>query len=246
MKVLKSLKRFMGMAVIASALTSCFDFTSTESYTLIADFEYGSALTLRPDSTYYAEKGYGIAYNYLAFCHNIDPSTYEFMGGFRVSALPRVEDQEAAKILDMTWRANADPAKNIYMVNYLSAQRPSYDIEFMAPSTGTCIMKVCQVTNTVKVAQEIASKFQRNDKLTLIATGYKDGQMTGSAQIDLADYTQNDKSGQPKDSIVSKWTNFDLSALKSVDKINFALVSTKSVSQYFCLDNVVADIAIEY
>ena len=132
------------------------------------------------------------------------------------------------------------------MVNYLSAQRPSYDIEFMAPSTGTCIMKVCQVTNTVKVAQEIASKFQRNDKLTLIATGYKDGQMTGSAQIDLADYTQNDKSGQPKDSIVSKWTNFDLSALKSVDKINFALVSTKSVSQYFCLDNVVADIAIEY
>ena len=107
-------------------------------------------------------------------------------------------------------------------------------------------MKLCQVTNTGKVAEEIASKFQRGDKLTLVATGYKDGQMTGKAEFELADYTQNDKSGQPKDSIVSKWTNFDLSALQVVDKINFALVSTKSIPMYFCLDNVVADIAIEY
>jgi hypothetical protein len=132
------------------------------------------------------------------------------------------------------------------MVNYLSSQRPTHDIEFMAPSSGTCTMRMCQVTNTVKVAQEIASTFQRGDKLTLVATGYKGGQMTGKAEINLADYTQNDKSGQPKDSIVSKWTNFDLGALASIDKINFALVSTKSVSQYFCLDNVIADIAIEY
>jgi hypothetical protein len=107
-------------------------------------------------------------------------------------------------------------------------------------------MKLCQVTNTTKVAEEIAATFQRGDKLTLVATGYKGGQMTGKAEINLADYTQNDKSGQPKDSIVSKWTNFDLGALASIDKINFALVSTKSVSQYFCLDNVIADIAIEY
>ena len=63
MKNLKLFKRFMSMAVIAVALTSCFDFTSSENYTLIANFEYGSELTLRSDSTYYAEKGYAIGYN---------------------------------------------------------------------------------------------------------------------------------------------------------------------------------------
>jgi hypothetical protein len=105
---------------------------------------------------------------------------------------------------------------------------------------------MCQVTNTVKVAQEIASTFQRGDKLTLVATGYKGGQVTGTAEINLADYTQNDKSGQPKDSIVSTWTSFNLASLQQVDKVSFALVSTKSVQQYFCLDNVVADIYFEY
>ena len=256
MKVVKTIKRFMGMAAIAFALTSCFDFTSSENYTLVANFEYGSDLTLRADSTYYAEKGYAIGYNYLAFCHKIDASTYEYKGGFRISALEGVYDPEPKEEgtetqpevlnLDMTWRAHSIKGVNTYMVYYMSSQRPTYDIEFLLPTSGTCTMKMCQVTNTAKVAEEIAATFQRGDKLTLVATGYKGGQMTGKAEINLADYTQNDKSGQPKDSIVSKWTNFDLGALASIDKINFALVSTKSVSQYFCLDNVIADIAIEY
>ena len=255
MKVLKSFKRLMGMAVVAIALTSCFKYGNSENYTLVANFEYGSDLTLRPDSTYYAEKGFGIGFNYLAFCHNVDPATYEFLGGFRISAQqgqydpePKEETEVQQEVLplDMTWRAHSIKGVNTYMVHYMSAQKPSSDIEFLLPTTGTCTMKLCQVTNTGKVAEEIASKFQRGDKLTLVATGYKDGQMTGKAEFELADYTQNDKSGQPKDSIVSKWTNFDLSALQVVDKINFALVSTKSIPMYFCLDNVVADIAIEY
>ena len=246
MKVLKSLKRFAGMAVIAFALTSCFDFTSTESYTLVADFEYGTDLVTRPDSTYYPEQGYGVPYNYLVFCHNVETTTYEFLCGFRVSTLQGVNNPEADKTLNMTWRANTEPRANTYMVNYLSSQRPTHDIEFMAASSGTCTMRMCQVTNTVKVAQEIASTFQRGDKLTLVATGYKGGQVTGTAEINLADYTQNDKSGQPKDSIVSTWTSFNLASLQQVDKVSFALVSTKSVQQYFCLDNVVADIYFEY
>ena len=256
MKNLKLFKRFMSMAVIAVALTSCFDFTSSENYTLIANFEYGSELTLRSDSTYYAEKGYAIGYNYLAFCHSVETSTYEFLGGFRVSGLegvynpePKEEETEiqpVVKALDMTWRAHSIKGTNTYLVYKFGSTRPTNDVEFLLPTNGTCTMKMCQVTNTGKVAEEIAATFQRGDKLTLIATGYKGGQMTGSAEFALADYTQNDKSGQPKDSIVSKWTNFDLSTLKSIDKINFALVSTKSVSQYFCLDNVVADISLEY
>ena len=247
MKLFTTLNRIIGIAVIACALNSCFNYVNTESYTLVANFEYGSDLTVRPDSTYYAEKGIGIGYNYLAFCHNIDPSTYDFLGGFRISILKGLYGtQTGDKTLDMTWRAHCLPATNTYMVYQITDRRPEADIQFLMSTVGTCSMRSCQVTNTAKVAEEIAAKFQRGDKLTLIATGYKDNQMTGKAEIELADYTQNDKAGQPKDSIVSSWTNFDLSTLKQVDKINFALVSNVSVPLYFCLDNVVADISLEY
>ena len=257
MNVLKSVKRFVGAASIAFALTSCFDNANNEAYTLLANFEYGSELSLRPDSTYYSETGYAIGFNYLAFCHNVDASTREFLGGFRVSALQGVynpddekeeteQAQQEVKPLDMTWRAHSIPGKNTYLVYNYSSSRPSADIEFLKPTFGSCTMRMCQVTNTTKVAEEIAEKFQRGDKLTLFVTGYKNNQMTGTAEFNLADYTQNDKNGQPKDSIVSKWTNFDLSALQQVDKVNFALVSTVSLPLYFCLDNVVVDIALEY
>ena len=103
------------------------------------------------------------------------------------------------------------------------------------------------MTNTAKVAEEIAAKFERNDKMVLKATGYKDGKQTGTAEIALADYTQNDKSGQPKDSIVSTWTTFDLSRLQAVDIVKFEIEnpSGKNIPKYFCIDNVVADIALD-
>ena len=179
--------------MIAVALTSCFDFTSSENYTLIANFEYGSELTLRSDSTYYAEKGYAIGYNYLAFCHSVETSTYEFLGGFRVSGLEGVydpepkeeetESQPVVKALDMTWRAHSIKGANTYLVYKFGSTRPTNDVEFLLPTNGTCTMKMCQVTNTGKVAEEIAATFQRGDKLTLIATGYKGGQMTGSESL---------------------------------------------------------------
>lgn len=266
MKFLSSVIKVAGIAAVAFALSSCFKSNYSESYTLVANFEYGKALELRKDSTYFAQDGFGIGFNYLAFCHNIDPTTREYKGGFRLSALegqirPVKQENESNESevtesetveLDMVWRAHSVPGANTYLVYYLTKDRPEHDIEFLLPTNGTCIMKACQVTNTAKVAEEIAGKFGRGDKLTLKAVGYKDGNETGKAEIALADFTQNDKAGQPKDSIVSKWTTFDLSALQSVDKVIFELeVSSlteemKDVQKYFCLDNVVADIALEY
>lgn len=259
MRTLRGIIKFMSIAVSALAISSCFDSTYSESYTLIASFEYGKQVTLRPDSTYFSTTGYAIGFNYLAFCHNVDPQTREYKGGFRLSALegqikPIKEDegdgtQTAAEqpALDMTWRAHSVPGANMYMVYYMSQERPDSDIEFLMPTRGTCVMKACQVTNTAKVAENIAAKFERGDKLLLKAVGYKDGKETGTAEMELADYTQNDKSGQPKDSIVSAWTTFDLSKLQVVDKIKFELenLSGKSIPMYFCVDNVVADIALD-
>ena len=259
MKILRVIINFIGVAVSALAISSCFDSTYSESYTLIASFEYGKQVTLRPDSTYFSTTGYAIGFNYLAFCHNVDPQTREYKGGFRLSALegqikPIKEDegdgtQAAAEqpALDMTWRAHSVPGANMYMVYYMSQERPDSDIEFLMPTRGTCVLKSCHVTNTAKVAEEIAAKFERNDKMVLKATGYKDGKQTGTAEIALADYTQNDKSGQPKDSIVSTWTTFDLSRLQAVDIVKFEIEnpSGKNIPKYFCIDNVVADIALD-
>lgn len=261
MKFFSGVIKVAGIAALAFALSSCFKSNYSESYTLIANFEYGKMLELRKDSTYFAQDGFGIGFNYLAFCHNIDPTTKEYKGGFRLSALegqirPVKEEVEKNEqettsedvVLDMVWRAHSVPGANTYMVYYMSQDRPEHDIEFLVPTNGTCVMKACQVTNTAKVAEEIAGKFGRGDKLMLKAVGYKDGKETGKAEIALADYTQNDKSGQPKDSIVSQWTTFDLSALQAVDKVKFELevFSEKDVQKYFCIDNVVADITLEY
>lgn len=251
--------------MLAFALTSCLDSNYSQSYSLIANFEYGNSVKFRADSTYYAEGAYAIGYNYLAFCHTLDQTTQEFQGGFRLSALEgqirpaKVEDEsseqttpseslsgEEVVLLGNTWRVHAAPAVNTYMVYHMNAYRPEYDIAFLVPTNGTCLIKSCQVANTAAVAEEIAEKFERGDRLVLKATGYKDGKETKTVEINLADYTQNDKSGQPKDSIVSRWTTLDLSSLQLVDKVKFEMESTKKVQQYFCMDNMEADITLEY
>ena len=265
MNILRNTIKLVGAVVLAFALTSCLDSNYSQSYSLIANFEYGNSVKFRADSTYYAEGAYAIGYNYLAFCHTLDQTTQEFQGGFRLSALEgqirpaKVEDEsseqttpseslsgEEVVLLGNTWRVHAAPAVNTYMVYHMNAYRPEYDIAFLVPTNGTCLIKSCQVANTAAVAEEIAEKFERGDRLVLKATGYKDGKETKTVEINLADYTQNDKSGQPKDSIVSRWTTLDLSSLQLVDKVKFEMESTKKVQQYFCMDNMEADITLEY
>ena len=265
MNILRNTIKLVGAVVFAFALTSCLDSNYSQSYFLIANFEYGNNVKFRADSTYYAEGAYAIGYNYFAFCHTLDQTTQEFQGGFRLSALEgqirpaKVEDEsseqtnpseslsgEEVVLLGNTWRVHAAPAVNTYMVYHMNAYRPEYDIAFLVPTNGTCLIKSCQVANTAAVAEEIAEKFERGDRLVLKATGYKDGKETKTVEINLADYTQNDKTGQPKDSIVSRWTTLDLSSLQLVDKVKFEMESTKNVQQYFCMDNMEADITLEY
>ena len=272
MNILRNTIKLVGAVVLAFALTSCLDSNYSQNYSLIANFEYGNSVKFRADSTYYAEGAYAIGYNYLAFCHTLDQTTQEFQGGFRLSALEgqirpaKVEDEsseqttpseslsgEEVVLLGNTWRVHAAPAVNTYMVYHMNAYRPEYDIAFLVPTNGSCLIKSCQVANTAAVAEEIAEKFERGDRLVLKATGYKDGKETKTVEINLADYTQNDKTGQPKDSIVSTWTTFDLSSLQLVDKVKFDMVCERNTDEpsinlqkYFCLDNLEADITLEY
>lgn len=254
----KIIRLFFGVG-IACMFTSCLTSTYSESYMLVANFEYGSTLKLRADSTYYAENGFSIPYNYLAFCHEVDADTKENIGGFRLSALEglikpqkeedsdeETESTESIPVLGLTWRAHSFAGANTYMVYHMSQDRPSYDIEFLLPTTGTCVLKSCMITNTAEVAEDVTGKFERGDKMVLTAVGYKGGAETGRASFALADYTQNDKIGQPKDSIVSRWTLFDLSALGAIDRVKFGIEASKDVQKYFCLDNMIAEIAISH
>ena len=255
------MKKILIYIIALISLTSCLDGVGySTSYHVLATFEYeASDVKYRADSTYYSSAdAYGMGWNYLCFSHKVNMDG-DFLGGFRLSQLEgqikpeKGEDAtddrlESLLPLDMTWRVHSAPSKNSYMVFWQGASMPDLHIMFFLPTniSGSCTVKSCFVCNTAKVAAEVKEKFERDDKLTLTATGYLDKKKTGSAEIALADYTQNDKSGSPKDSIVSTWTAFDLSKLGAVDEVRFEMTGTKSVSHYFCLDDFLASISIEY
>ena len=256
------MKKIIVYIIALISLTSCLDGTGySTTYQVIASFEYeASDVTYRADSTYFSSAdALGLGWNYLCFCHEVDQNG-DFLGGFRLSQLEgqiknadgedaAADQTEQAEQLDMTWRVHNVPYQNSYMVFWQGMSMPDSHVMFFLPSnvSGSCSVKACYVCNTAKVAAEVKEKFERGDKLVLKATGYLEKQETGSAEIALADYTQNDKNGVPKDSIVSVWTTFDLSKLGTVDEVRFEMNSgTKDISKYFCLDDFLASISMEY
>ena len=93
----------------------------------------------------------------------------------------------------------------------------------------------------VEVTDSIKANFQLGDKMTLKAVGYLDDVETGSAEFTLAEYTAQ------KDSIVSTWTQFDLSKLGSVDKVELEVMSTReNVPTNVCIDDVVSNVSVSY
>lgn len=75
---------------------------------------------------------------------------------------------------------------------------------------------------------------------TLIATGFDaQGQQTGQALLDLADYRVPD--GEPASHIVSQWVWMDLSSLGEVGRVEFSVDASDGGwgwPQYFALDNL--------
>ena len=253
------MKKIFVYIIVVISLVSCLGGPSyNSSYQVIATFEYGNDVKWRADSAYYSSSdALGLGWNYLLFAQKVENSG-EFVGGFRLSQLEgqikEVKEGEEsgapadeAVPLDMIWRVHNKPYKNSYLVFWQGPSTPESHISFMNTANGTCSMGACYVCNTAKVAEEVKEKFVRGDKLTLKATGYLEKKVTGTAEIALADYTQNDKTGAPKDSIVSVWTVFDLKKLGYVDEVKFEMQSgDKDISKYFCIDDLLATISLEY
>lgn len=241
------------LLVLSAALmaVSCFDIDpkSEESYTLVASFEYTGmnyVETFGADSLFFdnSKEGMGIGFNNLAFYHKLNAGKTDVLGGFLASYLSPRRAEKGGDNANRAYVINPKYTRNTYLVyrkNPQDANMPEHDVAFLQKSYGTCEMVVCYVTNTVEVADSVAANFGLDDRLTLTATGYHAGVKTGEAKIDLADFSAQ------KDSIVSKWTAFDLKKLGSVEYVEFSLHSTKpDVPLNFCLDEMVSSINISY
>lgn len=239
------MRKCLILLLVSVVVVSCFKSTYSESRNVCANFEYGQNSSFASDSTYFSAEGVGFGWDYLIFCYGVNPETKNFGGGFKLSRQNGLLDKEVEG-LDLTWRSYTDVVGNTYLVYLEGDSMQDSDVEFLSKTYGTCTAQSCFVANTAAVAKEIKAKFQRGDKLTLVAKGFLKELETGRVEMNLADFTQNDKDGHPKDSIVSRWTMFDLAPLGEFDKIKFSVESTKSVTCSFCLDELRANVSIEY
>lgn len=257
---------------------SCFGDGPTyeKSYTLNVNFEYSFdySQTFGTDSLWFdAATGVGIGYMDMAFYHKLNNDKTGFLGGFMVSyqEMPKapvkdedkdepVEPEAQAEtdtegdsgeniVVDKRWRAYLlEPLKsrNTYVVFHDSDNMPEHDVEFLMSDYGTCLMSECYITNTLAVAESVAEHFDIGDKLVVRATGYLNGSKTQTAEMPLAEFSNQ------KDSIVSRWTKFDLTKLGSVQYVDFeveALVSPDKkhlIPTDFCLDNMVSNVNVSY
>ena len=228
----------------------------SQTVPVYASFEYTDEVNFEADSTFYkSDFGYGVGWMYFAFRHNVDTSSWKFNGGLLVSAQKgtlydpadtvALAKSDSLVFAQDRFRVNSvrdSLLNNKYLVYYGNPDQdmmPEHDVEFLAADFGTCTAYQCFVNNTGYVAYKVAQTFEPGDRLTLKATGYLAGAKTGEASITLADFSAQ------KDSIVSKWTTFDLSKLGNFDYIDFDVISTKEeVPAYFCLDYFVASVTI--
>ena len=243
------MKRIFFVLISLVALSSCLKDDGSgmgQKYQLVTTFQY-EGIKFNADSTFVnTSETIGFGYDALNFFHNLGPDNITLEGGFILSRLEMPKSGNTAGLKNR-YRAllpkEASPG-NIYTVFYQNqdpAKMPTHNVEFAFDENGTCSMKGCYVTNTVEVADYVRENFEEGDMLVLKATGYFKGVETAAVEMNLADYSSQ------KDSIVSIWTSFDLSKLGSVDFVDFELVSSKpDAPAYFCMDNRVAQIEIEY
>lgn len=242
------MKKIYILLLAAFCAVSCFDDGSGmgQKYSLVASFQY-SGLKFRTDSTFVNNKDtLGFGFDVLNFYHELDEGLVRTEGGFTLSCAEMPKSGVTAGLMNK-YRAmvpkGMEPG-NIYTVYYQNpdaSRMPEHDIEFSYPEFGTCSPAGCYVTNTVDVVDFVKKNFSVGDRLTLKAVGYANGQKTGETEIMLADFSAQ------KDSVVTKWTVFELAKLGTVEHVDFELVSSNpNVPAYFCMDNFVTEIVLEY
>lgn len=242
------MKKILILFFAAVCAASCLDDGSGmgQKYTLGATFQYPS-VKFNPDSTFVNYKDtIGFGFDALNFYHHLDAGLSKAEGGFTLSCAEMPKSGVTEGLFN-TYRAMVPTGMdkgNIYTVFYQNSdpgKMPEHDVEFSATKFGTCKMVGCYVTNTVEVVDYVKQNFVLGDRLSLKAVGYLNGQKTGEAEMSLADFSAQ------KDSIVTRWTVFDLGKLGMVEHVDFEITSSNAdVPAYFCMDSMVAEVTLEY
>lgn len=249
MNIMK-ISRIIAVVLTAIATVSCFETgNNRSSYPLEVSFEYPGAL--KADSLYFdTNGGLGFAWGAggwqdLGFYHKLTEDKKQFLGGFMLSGLkaagaggdPYYDSFRVATGVGL----NGTSTYAVFHDNPDKSMMPEKHVTFLQSQYGTCTMAGVYVNNTIEVVKAVREHFTLGDRLTLKAVGYLNNAKTGEAQFVLADYSAQ------KNSLVVKWTPFDLDKLGSVDQVQFSLESTKQeVPAYVCMDSMVAYIAVEY
>ncbi len=225
------------------AVSCSIDGGYNQSYEVLATFDYYDYEDdFGADSLFFDNVGkMGIIWNDLAFAHKVaDDGT--FQGGFILSYLnPSGKDEKPKDQVVSDYRVTGTPFPydNIYAVYKMDkdpSKMPEHDIRFLMKEFGTCKVNHCWVNNTETV-YDAAKNFENGDKLVLTATGYLNGAVTGTAEINLA----------LPDTTIYNWTKFDLEKLGVVDAIDFELYASRSdIPTLFCMDELNARVDISY
>ena len=237
------MRKLFWAALAAVCMISCTNSSSFyQKYVEVATFEYAGLdyeKIFGADSIYVGSPNdIGLAWGQdFAFGHKVTESTH--LGGFSLSYMTPAGLEDAVKpegYLKSLYRASGPvrSAKNTYAVFRQSYEMPEKDFEFLSPTYGTCQPIICWVNNSELVYDALVSK--PGATLTLKATGYLKKAETGAAEIKLA-----------ADTVMYNWTKFNLSGLGAVDEIDFELIaSDPSIPLYVCIDELSADITIDY
>ena len=114
---------------------------------------------------------------------------------------------------------------------------PEHLVQIAIPNTDSRCEAVGMFVHNVQAAYQAAKygvgladgPFNENDFLVLTVTGYKGSKVTGSKDIKLVNGTN----------AVVEWTEMDLSALGSVDALDFHLEASRAdFPLYCCVDNM--------
>lgn len=246
-------KKIVLFALTLFVAMSCLDSGSfNSSGTLYAHMEYNDrydyGTMFGSDSLYFDDKQprLGFSWDCVYFYHSVSDEG-AFQGGFLLSYLDKPKPQTAG-LQNNKYRVNAaSPTKgiNTYLVyeqNPDDSKMPANDFNFTMSSFGTCSMVSCMVNNTVALAEAAVEQLELGQKIVFKATGYKDDAVTGTSEIVLVEKLN------PKDSVMSHWTQFKLDDLKAVDKIDFQLVipEGKDIPATVCMDNLTGLVTISY
>ncbi len=249
---MKNSIKLFSLAAIVVAAVSCESKPSTMSYTLTGNFSFVLDYpTEYPtvDSLYYNK--YIMLDSYSALCTSCDDVNSGFSGGWKISAKKGGAD-DTDELLKFTsagkyagYTAPKSGFANKAYAVYSQSLSSGYDIVFKYKdyfSKSTCNVLGFYINNT-KYTEKLADegKIADGEYLKVTATFYKNDLPVCTEEFDLVDYTGAEHK------IVKDWTAWDMKDAvgHDVDAVKFSVSST-TLLPYFCLDILVASVAVEY